>query len=290
MTTHPPPELALQHLLRSSGLEGTVPLAIKARRHAQYPQLVCFKYNQRLSPMADAAVQEARGLILDEDDNWNVVSMSFTKFFNLEEQLAAEIDWDSAVVEEKLDGSLMSLYWYDGAWQVQSSGTADASGPVLSPQDQWLMQRAVRYAWGHGLFLLVSILVAGLIKPPLLMFDVLGVVGISIGQSLSDWVLGRRSSDLRAALELQRHVFRLGLMLGINAVCLGLVTATTRQAAFLLLVPLLTSASGLTSLLGIIGYLLKKTPPRKRQRFKISLLVSKMGRIRQPIRSGIHIA
>ncbi len=33
-------------------------------------------------------------------------------------------------VYEKLDGSLMVLYFYDRAWHVQSSGTPDASGEV----------------------------------------------------------------------------------------------------------------------------------------------------------------
>ena len=125
------PDLAIQQLLRQSGLAGLEGLAIKTRRHGVFGNLVCFKYNQRLSPMTEEAVQEARGLILDEDRDWAVTSMSFRKFFNAEEPLAAEIDWATASVEEKLDGSLMALYWYDNAWQVQSSGTADAAGNVV---------------------------------------------------------------------------------------------------------------------------------------------------------------
>lgn len=133
MTDQPtqPNELALQRLLRSAGLSALEPLAIKARPHPQYPNLLCFKYDQRLSPMREEAVQDARGLILDQHDDWSVVSMSFRKFFNLGESLAAPIDWETARVEEKLDGSLMSLYWYDGAWQVHTTGTADAGGMVM---------------------------------------------------------------------------------------------------------------------------------------------------------------
>jgi RNA ligase len=126
--SHP---LALQVLLRTDGLPALEPLGIRARRHAQFPQLVCFKYSQRTSPMNEPAVQDARGLILDEADDWAVVSMSFRKFFNLGEPHAAELDWRTARVEEKLDGSLLCLYPYAGAWQVQTSGTADASGPVV---------------------------------------------------------------------------------------------------------------------------------------------------------------
>lgn len=125
------PELAIQQLLRERGLAGLEGLAIKTRRHGIFENLVCFKYDQRLSPMMEKAVQEARGLILDESRDWAVTSMSFRKFFNAEEPLATEINWTTACIEEKLDGSLMALYWYDNAWQVQSSGTADAAGNVV---------------------------------------------------------------------------------------------------------------------------------------------------------------
>lgn len=126
------PPLALQTLLRSHGFDGLTDLFIKARRHPLFPQLVCFKYDQRRSPMAEPAVQDARGLILDESEGWAVVSMSFRKFFNLGEPLAAELDWNRARVEEKLDGSLLVLYPYAGAWQVQTSGTPDAGGMTVS--------------------------------------------------------------------------------------------------------------------------------------------------------------
>ena len=74
-------------------------------------------------------MQQCRGLIVDEADDWAIVSHPFDKFFNAGEAGASEIDWHSARVYEKLDGSLMSLYFYDGAWQVASSGVPDAGGP-----------------------------------------------------------------------------------------------------------------------------------------------------------------
>jgi RNA ligase len=126
----PAQPLALVQLLRQHGLDALAPLFIKARRHPQFPNLICFKYEQRLSPMHEAAVQDARALILDEADDWRIVSMSYRKFFNLGEPLADELDWDSARIEEKLDGSLLVLYPYAGAWQVQSSGLPDAGGSL----------------------------------------------------------------------------------------------------------------------------------------------------------------
>ena len=78
--------------------------------------------------MSEEIVQDCRGIILDEQNNWEVVAMAFRKFFNYGEKLAAEIDWSTAVVQEKLDGSLMVLYPYANQWHVATSGSPDASG------------------------------------------------------------------------------------------------------------------------------------------------------------------
>ena len=104
--------------------------AIKANRSVRQPSLVLLKYNQIESPMAEPLVRECRGLILDESDGWRVVSRSFDKFFNHGEGHAAAIDWSTARVQKKEDGSLCVLYWHDGAWRVQTSGHPDAGGKV----------------------------------------------------------------------------------------------------------------------------------------------------------------
>ena len=117
--------------IQAHGLEALAKnLLVTARRHPKYPNLVMLKYNQVLSPMEDPVVQECRGLILDEAEGWRVVSRPYDKFFNYGEPLAAVIDWATARVYEKLDGSLMTLYFYDGAWQVASSGMPDGGGTL----------------------------------------------------------------------------------------------------------------------------------------------------------------
>ena len=103
---------------------------IKTRRHGKYPNLVLFKYDQISSPMGDPLVQEARGIILDEANNWAVVARPFDKFFNAEEGYAAEIDWSTARFFEKLDGSICTVYYYGGEWHVATSGTPDAASQV----------------------------------------------------------------------------------------------------------------------------------------------------------------
>lgn len=88
-------------------------------------KLILFKYNQINSDFNEEICCEARGLILEEG-TWKVVRMAFKKFFNLGESFAAKIDWDSAVASEKLDGSLISFYWYNGEWRVATNGCIDA--------------------------------------------------------------------------------------------------------------------------------------------------------------------
>ena len=104
-------------------------LGIKHNRHSKYPNLVLLSYDQIKSPTYHPIVKECRGIILDEDDCWKVVNYPFNRFYNYG-QNEAEIDWSTAVVQEKLDGSLCSLFYYRSEWLVATSGKADASGIV----------------------------------------------------------------------------------------------------------------------------------------------------------------
>lgn len=103
---------------------------VSSKRHPVYPNLVQFKYHQFESPLQLPLVREARGIILDEADNWRVIAWPFEKFFNHGEQLAATIYWPGARVQEKVDGSLIILYHYAGKWHAATSGMPDAGGQV----------------------------------------------------------------------------------------------------------------------------------------------------------------
>jgi hypothetical protein len=123
--------MILQDFLRSNSIEDlTTKYAVKTNRHPLYNNLVLFKYDMIESPMAEAIVQECRGVILDESNAWAIVSRPFDKFFNHGEGHAKELDWNTTKVQEKVDGSLMTIYVYDNKWHVASSGTADAGGLV----------------------------------------------------------------------------------------------------------------------------------------------------------------
>jgi len=123
--------LELQRYLREHSLDQLkLEYAVGARRHTRYPHLILLKYSQIESPMTARLVQESRGIILDESDDWRVVSFPYTKFFNWGEPNAAPLDWATARAYDKLDGSLMTLYHYRGEWHVASSGVPCASRAV----------------------------------------------------------------------------------------------------------------------------------------------------------------
>lgn len=135
-----PFDLEVQHFLRQT-LEaaGSLELAletlesiyhVKASVHGRYPELVLLKYSMIDSPLGERLVQECRGLILDTSRDFEIVAMPYTKFFNHGEGLAARIDWNTASVQEKVDGSLIVMWWYNDSWNVSTSGTADAECDV----------------------------------------------------------------------------------------------------------------------------------------------------------------
>lgn len=69
----------------------------------------------------DDMTLSCRGLILDE--NGNLVSMGFKKFFNMEQLDVNEIPNESFEVTEKCDGSYISLFFYNNEWMCVSKGS-----------------------------------------------------------------------------------------------------------------------------------------------------------------------
>lgn len=90
----------------------------------EWDDFVSFKYNQINSDFSIPLVREARGAVFIKD-TWECVSRAFDKFFNYGESNASKIDWDTARVMEKVDGSLMRLFW-DGNWYLVTNSGFDA--------------------------------------------------------------------------------------------------------------------------------------------------------------------
>jgi hypothetical protein len=121
--------LEIVNYIKAHGLDKTLKdFRLKSR---VYDNKVLIKYDQIESPMGERIVQEARGIIL-EKDTWKVMSLPFYKFFNNGEGHAAKIDWNTAHILEKLDGSLITLYWdwNKNKWFAATTGTAEGEGEV----------------------------------------------------------------------------------------------------------------------------------------------------------------
>lgn len=99
--------------------------AIKVKEYPEHNLLV-LNYDQIESPAAHPIVMECRSLILDY--SYNVVSRSFDRFFNLGEQPDTQkhIDWKKAICYDKVDGSLIKIYYHNDKWEIATRGMAFA--------------------------------------------------------------------------------------------------------------------------------------------------------------------
>lgn len=116
--------LEIQTLLRLHGLDHVkdyLKLEVKEKG-----DLVLLKYNTIEADWTKPALYECRGIILDRANDWAVAAYPYRKFFNLQEGYCAEIDWDSTIIFDKMDGSLITVWFYNGEWRLSTSGTIDA--------------------------------------------------------------------------------------------------------------------------------------------------------------------
>ena len=108
---------------------------------ADFAGAVLFKYDQINSDFNIPLVKECRGIILDKDDNWNVIRYAYNKFFNYGEQFADDVNWSTSQVQEKIDGSLMTVTFWKRkrAVLISTNGTINAfETPVMSQGGSFL--------------------------------------------------------------------------------------------------------------------------------------------------------
>jgi hypothetical protein len=95
---------------------------------------VCLSYNQIKSEMSLPECQEARGIIFDLG-TLDPVCIPFFKFWNHGDSKCAQIDWATARVEQKMDGSIIKV-WFShrlDKWMISTNGCVNAFKATLAP-------------------------------------------------------------------------------------------------------------------------------------------------------------
>lgn len=95
-------------------------LNIRSTTHPSLP-IQILNYSP-LTPKKDPVARKCRSLVVDE--NYNLVSRSFYRFFNWGEfpEEEKDFDWSDFKVFAKEDGSLINFFYYDG-WHFRTKST-----------------------------------------------------------------------------------------------------------------------------------------------------------------------
>jgi hypothetical protein len=97
--------------------------SLKATYHPTLP-LVILNYNMIKSPKLAAVTREARGIVFDTNTK-KLVAKGFDRFFNwgeVEEEMR-RFDFNNFTTTEKLGGSYVLLYCYNGQWMANTRST-----------------------------------------------------------------------------------------------------------------------------------------------------------------------
>lgn len=123
--------LCIQRELIEHGLAATV-----EKYHLRVDELdglVLLSYHQLDSPKTAPVVMECRGIVL-EKNTWECISYPLHRFFNAGEApqvcRANGFSYRYARVQQKIDGSLISVFPYMGEWRLATRGMIDARGPI----------------------------------------------------------------------------------------------------------------------------------------------------------------
>ena len=130
--------LKVQEFLRNGGTVEDLarePYNLFVRR-AENDGRVLFKYSPA-SPKDNAICQECRGLILDEESNWDIVCRSFNRFFNAGEPEAATLSGNLRVYE-KVDGSICRFYYFHDDWYCASMTGIDARNVWINDKHNFM--------------------------------------------------------------------------------------------------------------------------------------------------------
>ena len=125
------PPLLVQSYLRSGKTLEQLKLGHGVKSFVQNSK-ISLSYDQIEARESDLLSQQCRGLILREG-TFDIIAAPMFRFFNLEQTgIVASIDWATAVFEEKMDGSLIIVYFDDqfDKWMCATRARPEADVPV----------------------------------------------------------------------------------------------------------------------------------------------------------------
>ena len=93
-----------------------------------FPELVCLTYSQLNTPKNEVT-NDCRGIIINKD-TLEIVCYPFTRFSDYNPKVDVGFNKHNFKCYEKIDGSLMSVYFYKDKWRVSSKSTCDAHGVI----------------------------------------------------------------------------------------------------------------------------------------------------------------
>lgn len=113
----------LLSVIKNKGLNYIEQQGIRIKKKGD---LVLFKYDMVECKFNYEWQKECRGSIVDLNTN-EFVCRPFDKFFNFGEKNCDKIDINSMKIREKLDGSLIKLYYYNNEWHISTMSMIDAN-------------------------------------------------------------------------------------------------------------------------------------------------------------------
>ena len=74
-----------------------------------------------LVPRNHKVLVKCRGIVVQDDGV--ILNYPFNRFFNEREKEHADINWRTAIAQEKIDGSLLNTFWNGNSWEASTRGS-----------------------------------------------------------------------------------------------------------------------------------------------------------------------
>jgi RNA ligase len=101
---------------------------IKAVYSIAYPELVTLCYDHTKTSR-NSITNECRGIVLDKN-TFEIKAYPFSRFGDYDPKKTTDFDFSDFKCFEKIDGSLIILYFYAGKWQIGTKSMPDGRGKI----------------------------------------------------------------------------------------------------------------------------------------------------------------